>query len=182
MSAMFRIPIRPDLELRLCVQSHADAVFALVDENRDHLGPWMPWVNQTWSSDDTAQWITHGLEQLQRNQGWHALLWYRDELAGAIGFKPVNWSDMRVEIGYWLGRRFQGKGLMTDAARAVTDHAFREWALNRVEIRCAVKNDRSIAIPRRLGFAQEGMLRQAFRVGDEYQDLLLFGMLRSDWT
>ncbi len=179
---MFRIAVRPDLDLRLCVHSHAEAIFALVDENRDHLGPWMPWVNKTWSPEDTAQWITQGLEQLQHNQGWHALLWYRGELAGTIGFKPVNWSDLRVEIGYWLGRRFEGKGLMTDAARVAVDHAFRHWGLNRVEIRCAVQNHRSAAIPRRLGFVQEGILRQAFRVGDDFQDLRLFAMLRQDWV
>ena len=71
---------------------------------------------------------------------------------------------------------------MTDAVRAATCYAFGEWGLNRVEIRCAVENHRSAAIPRRLGFIQEGILRQAFKVNDQYQDLLLFAMLRKDWS
>ena len=178
---MFRIPIRPDFELRLAVQSYAEPAFALIGRNREYLRRWLPWVDNTWSVEDVAQWIVRGLEQLARNEGWHAALWYRDQLAGFVGFKPVNWMDLRVEIGYWLGEEFQGNGLMTDAVRAATGYAFREWCLNRVEIRCAVENHRSVAIPRRLGFVQEGLLRQAFRVRDEFQELLLFGMLREDW-
>lgn len=163
------------------MHSHAEPAFALINENREHLRRWLPWVDQCWSLEDVVQWIVRGLEQLQRNDGWHAALWYQDRLAGFIGFKPVNWADLRVELGYWLAAEFQGKGLMTDAVRAATDYAFREWRLNRVEIRCAVENRRSAAIPRRLGFVQEGLLRQAFRVGGEFQDLYLFGMLREDW-
>ena len=99
MSAMFRIPIRPDFELRLCVHSHAAAAFALVEQNREHLGRWLPWVDHTWSQDDVMHWISNGLEKLQRNEGWQAALWYQDRLAGFIGFKPVDWANMRVEIG-----------------------------------------------------------------------------------
>ena len=178
---MFSIPIREDFELRLATYGCAEEVFALVEQNREYLDPWMPWVEATRSTDDIANWIRRGLEQLTRNDGWQAVLWYQDRIAGAIGYKPIDWPNMRVEIGYWLSAEFQGHGLMTDAVRAVTDYAFQEWELNRLEIRCAVENQRSAAIARRLGFAQEGILRQAFRVGEVYQDLLLFGMLRDDW-
>lgn len=178
---MFRIPVRPDLELRLCAYSHAEPAFELVDSNREYLRRWLPWVDHTWSPADIADWIRRGLEQMQRNEGWQAALWHDGQIAGFIGFKPLDWPNLRVEIGYWLAEEFQGRGLMTDAARATVDYAFREWGLNRVEIRCAVENRRSAAIPRRLGFTHEGMLRQAFKVGDEFQDLMLFGMLRSEW-
>lgn len=179
---MFRIPVRADLELRLAVYSHAEELFDLVEANRRHLARWMPWVEQTRSAVDVADWIRRGLEQLARNEGWHAVLWHEGRAAGSIGFKPVDWGSMRVEIGYWLAEPLQGKGLMTAAARVVTDYAFEEWRLNRVDIRCSVENHRSAAIPRRLGYQQEGMLRQAFRVGDEYQDLLLFGLVREQWS
>jgi ribosomal-protein-serine acetyltransferase len=179
---MFRIPVRPDLELRHCTFDDAEPVFALVEENRDYLRRWLPWVYNTHSPADIGNWIRSGFEQMQRNEGWHALLCYEGRIAGALGFKPIDWANMRVEIGYWLAAAFQGKGLMTAAARAATDYAFAEWRLNRIEIHCAVGNTRSAAIPRRLGFAEEGMLRRAFRVGDEFQDLLLFGVLRDEWN
>ena len=102
--SMFRIPVRSDLELRLAVYSHAEEVFELVQENRRHLAAWLPWVEETRSAADIAEWIRRGLEQFARNEGWQALLWHEGCVAGAIGFKPVDWVSMRVEIGYWLAR------------------------------------------------------------------------------
>jgi ribosomal-protein-serine acetyltransferase len=68
---------------------------------------------------------------------------------------------------------------MTGAVRALVDHALRGWELNRVEIRAAPDNRRSRAIPERLGFRQEGVLRQAERVSDRYLDSVLYAMLAS---
>jgi ribosomal-protein-serine acetyltransferase len=65
--------------------------------------------------------------------------------------------------------------------RAIVDHAFRSMGLKRVVITAAVHNDRSRAIPQRLGFVEEGMLRQAVRVGDEYFDDVVYAMLAEDW-
>jgi ribosomal-protein-serine acetyltransferase len=86
----------------------------------------------------------------------------------------VDWLHRRAEIGYWLGREFQGHGMVTDACRAVTRHALVELGLNRVEIRCATGNAKSKAIPLRLGFTLEGVLRQA--------ELEVYSMLRSDFA
>ena len=71
---------------------------------------------------------------------------------------------------------------MTAAVRALTDHALTVWELNRVEIRVASENRRSRAIPERLGFREEGTLREAHRVGDRHVDLVVYSMLAADWT
>jgi ribosomal-protein-serine acetyltransferase len=60
---------------------------------------------------------------------------------------------------------------------ALVDHAFDEWKLHRVQIRAATGNTKSRAIPERLGFEQEGILLEAERVGDRYQDLVLYARL-----
>ena len=69
-----------------------------------------------------------------------------------------------------------------ESLRALTDLAFDRLDLNRVEIRIAPENARSIAIPRRLGFLDEGRLREVELVDDHYRDHLVFAMLRSDWS
>jgi ribosomal-protein-serine acetyltransferase len=63
----------------------------------------------------------------------------------------------------------------------MVDHAFGSMALKRVVITAAVHNERSRAIPQRLGFVQEGTLRQAVRVGDSYFDDAVYAMLAEDW-
>lgn len=63
----------------------------------------------------------------------------------------INWSNKTAYIGYWLGEEFQGNGIMTKVAKTLTDYAFNELNLNKVEIRAAVENEKSRAIPERLG-------------------------------
>jgi ribosomal-protein-serine acetyltransferase len=70
---------------------------------------------------------------------------------------------------------------MTSAVRVLVGHALSTWDLNRVEIRVAVPNWRSRAIPERLGFREEGILRQAELVDGSYLDTVVYAMLKEDW-
>jgi ribosomal-protein-serine acetyltransferase len=70
---------------------------------------------------------------------------------------------------------------MTAACRAVVTEAFEHYGLHRIEIRCATKNHKSRAIPQRLGFVQEGILREAEWLYDHFVDLVVYSMLEQDW-
>ena len=126
-------------------------VYALADRNREHLREWFAWVDATKSEDDILAFIRRSLNQFASNSGFSAGIWEQGAYAGNISLHKVDWLNRRAEIGYWLGREFQGRGIVTDACRAVTRHALVELELNRVEIRCATANAKSKAIPVRLG-------------------------------
>lgn len=179
---MFRYQLAEGAELRLLERRHAESLFALTDRNRAYLREWLPWVDGTTSAVDTTLFIGHCLQEFADNKGFQAGVWYHDELAGTIGFVDIDWDDRKAEIGYWLGETFQGKGLMTRACRAVVDHALMDLGLNRVEIVCATGNVKSRAIPERLGFVQEGILRQAEWLYDHFVDHVVYAMLARDWT
>ncbi len=178
---MFSRNIGNDIELRLLVAQHADAMYALTDRNREHLRPWMPWAETTKSPDDTRAFIRHGLLQLADNNGCQMGIWLRNELVGSVGFHYWNWNTGRTEIGYWLDERFQGRGIMTRVCWALLDFAFDELGLRRVEIRAAAGNARSRAIPERLGFNLEGILRQVEHIDGRWDDMVIYGMLAQDW-
>jgi ribosomal-protein-serine acetyltransferase len=89
--------------------------------------------------------------------------------------------ERSTELGYWLGERHQKKGLMTSACRAYVAHAFEELGLNRVEVRAAVMNERSRAVPVRLGFTHEGTIRQVERLHDRFVDHAVYGLIREEW-
>jgi ribosomal-protein-serine acetyltransferase len=97
------------------------------------------------------------------------------------GFNAIDWQNRRTEIGYWLAPPFQGRGVMTKTCRFLVAYAFAELNLNRVEILCAVENLRSRAVPERLGFREEGVLRQAEWVRDHFNDLVVYAMLAEEW-
>jgi ribosomal-protein-serine acetyltransferase len=97
-----------------------------------------------------------------------------------IGYVTVDWTSRSTRIGYWLDERQQGKGTITAAVRLLVDHALTTWQLNRVEIVVATENRRSRAIPERLGFREEGTLRQYQLVDGRYLDCLVYSMLAAD--
>ncbi len=102
-------------------------------------------------------------------------------MVGVIGFNEFDWRNKIGYIGYWLSKDAQGKGIMTRAARALIDYGFEILDLNRIDIRAAVDNKKSRAIPERLGFNQEGILRQTEWLYDHYVDHVVYGMLANEW-
>lgn len=178
---MFRVQFRPDAALVLLEETHAAEVYAVVNRERNHLAEWLPWVDMTHSPADIAVFTRRALEQFARNEGFHAGIMIGDRICGFVGLKPIDWTNRKVEIGYWLASDFQGKGVMTDACRVVIQYAFTEWKLHRVEIRVAVGNARSAAIPKRLGFKAEGVLRHAQRLRDRWLDIEVYGLLATEW-
>ena len=179
---MFAAPLRGGFALRLLEERHAKVLFQAVERERERLRLWLPWVDATRTEEDTLSFIRSVLEQFSENRGFAAGIWDGNRLAGTIGVHRIDWINQRTEIGYWLGHEYEGRGIVTDACRAVITHLFRELDLHRVEIRCAVENTRSAAVPMRLGFTLEGVIREGQRVGDRYLDLKVFGMLRQDWN
>jgi ribosomal-protein-serine acetyltransferase len=166
--------------LRLLDEGDAAELHALIDANRAYLARWLPWAEEQ-TPDDTMSFIRKTREQLAGNDGFQAAVISGEGIVGVIGYHGVSWANRSTSIGYWLAEEQQGRGTMTAAVRTLVDHALSTWRLNRVEIRAAVENRRSRAIPERLGFRQEGMLRDVERVGDRYLDCVLYSMLAADW-
>ena len=168
-------------ELRLLEESDAEELFSLVNRNRAYLREWLPWLDGNTTLDDSRLFILHSTEQHLGNRGFQAGAWYESSLAGIIGYHPIDWQNRIGMIGYWLGKEYQGKGIMTEAARLLIDHAFNEYDLNRIEIKCATGNRKSCAIPQRLGFAHEGIIRDGEWLYDHFVDLALYSMLSRQW-
>ena len=177
---MFSKQITPDAELRLAEARHCEEIFGLVDRNRGHIRRWMPWVDGTKTVEDVRKWQAGAAEQFAKNNGFHAGIWWQGKIAGMIGFHAMDWVHRRTSIGYWLDERAQGRGLMTAACRAMTLHALGELKLHRVEIRCAPENHKSRGIPIRLGFTEEGRLREVEWLYDHFVDHVVYSLLESE--
>ena len=177
---MFRFSLSENHSLRLFEESDADSLYALIEVNRLHLAKWLPWAEQQ-TLEGTRAFIRMGRKQLADNDGFQAAVFERERIIGSIGFHRVDWLHRSTGIGYWLAADSQRRGTMTLAVSALLDFAFAAWGLNRVEIRAAVGNRRSRAIPERLGFREEGTLRQAEFVGGRYLDHVVYSMLAEEW-
>lgn len=178
---MFFHEVDEDITLKLLVLTDSERLFQLTNQSRDSLREWLSWVDNTNSVDDSRSFIKHTLELYDDKKGLTAGILYQGELAGMVSFNNLDWTNGIGYIGYWLATEFQGKGIMTRAVRSLVDYAFTELNLNRVDIRAAYENAKSRAIPERLGFMEEGLIRQAEWLYDHYADHVVYGMLANDW-
>ena len=156
------------------------ALYALIEENRGRLARWMPWAEGP-TLDATRAFIRSTIAQLARNDGFQTAIEVDGRLAGMVGTHGVSWLHRSTSVGYWLGGAYEGRGIMTRAVRAHVDYAFRTMGLHRVELRAAVDNARSRAVAERLGFRQEGICRDAERLGAHFHDIALYAVLEQDW-
>lgn len=179
---MRRIQMTKDSLLKQLELADAEELFRLTDANRSYLKQWLPWLDYTKRVEDTAQFIRMTINQHSNNQGIHYGIWYKGRLAGTIGVHNIDWINKKTAIGYWLGEQFQGRGLMTNAVSAYMEHLiFTSWGLEKVTIQAATENDRSRAIPERLGFHLEGVLRRNEFLYDRFVDHAVYSLLRSEW-
>ncbi len=103
-------------------------------------------------------------------------------LIGTCGYHKWVTAHGRAEIGYDLSPDWWGQGYMTEALRAVIRHGFARMGLNRIDALVYVENARSIQLLQRLGFRQEGLLRDYFCLDGVFYDHALFALLRRDWN
>lgn len=164
-------------EIRLLEVDDAEEVFALVDAERERLRIWMPWVDTTKGPAEVRTYI----ETNRSTDSLDALGIYVDgAYVGGCGLMTDR-GDVDIEVGYWIGSSHEGRGLATRATRGLIGHAFGELGRHRVTICVAPENTRSRAIPERLGFVQEGVLREAGRTGGGLVDLVVYGLLDREW-
>jgi ribosomal-protein-serine acetyltransferase len=168
-------------QLRLLELRHAEELFCLIDNNRAYLRRWLPEWDLPKSLDECKAVIKTGLEQFVNNLGLMTGIWCEGRLAGVVGMGKIDWENRSSNVGYWIAEAFQGRGLVSQACRAIINYAFAELKLKRLEIRCAADNPKSCAIPRRLGFRKEGILRQSQAFDDRYLDIELYGLLVEEW-
>ncbi|HEV2800701.1 MAG TPA: GNAT family N-acetyltransferase [Pyrinomonadaceae bacterium] len=111
---------------------------------------------------------------------WVITLKEQNELAGMISVRPEGW---RVDLGYVLGRKWWGRGLMTEAVRAVTDYVLSEPEVFRVWAVCDVENAASARVLEKTGMRREGILRRWAmhpNAGDEPRDCFCYARIKGE--
>jgi len=167
--------------LRLLRAQDAPELFALTDLNRKHLRAWLPWVDATLTEADSASFIEATVAQREAGRGPQFVVLRDGAIAGLAGFKPIRVSSGVGEIGYWLAAAAQGRGTMTECCRFLVRYAFLTLDLNCVVIAAATDNQRSRAIPERLGFKFEGVLRERENLYGTFVDHAVYSQLRAEF-
>ena len=102
------------------------------------------------------------------------------KLVGTIGYMSLSDENASVEVGYSLARWLWGKGLMTEALRAVIDYTFDAMDINRIEAQHELLNPSSGRVMEKCGMTKEGVLRQRLYNKGKFVDVALYSILRED--
>src|SRR5215469_5769859 len=172
--------VNAEIQLRLLEERHVEEYFALIERNRDFLQEWIDVEAYEGSVETLRAYVKEHLLHFVEGSGYHLGIWYQDALVGLLDYR-LNGRNRSVELGYWLDAAMQGKGIVTQACRTMVQHAFEVHQVHKVVISCAIDNPRSRAVAERLGFVQEGVLRQVVRLGDRYMDGVFYGLLVDEW-
>ena len=151
-----------------------------IDSSLDHLRPWMPWAGEEPKPlEEKAALLRRfrGQFDLGENFVYGIFAAGETEVVGGTGLHPRVGEDA-LEVGYWISAGRVGEGLATEVAAALTRAAFEVAGVDRVEIRVDPANAASLAIPRKLGFAEEATLRRRLEPFDDGhpRDVVVFAL------
>ena len=172
----------PEISIVPTLPEHAEALAALVAQNREHLQAYLPAVVQLDSFGKAQAYLQAAAARAVNGEvlEWH--VFSGTALCGSIRLKDIDTADRKAKTGYYLGHQFQGRGIGSAAVRVVLAHAFGALQLHRIELQCAAGNQASMALAERLGFAHEGVLRQGGLLNGVFVDLHVFGLLQPDFV
>ena len=160
------------------------AVHQAVVESQEVLKPWMPWAVEILTEEEYAVHVREQqLNYLARKNMWMLIfLKGTNTLIGCSGYPRFKWDVPGVEIGYWVRTGYGGNGYITEATARLTELAFDKFGARRVEIHCDALNERSAAVPQRLGFTLEGILKHECRhhLTNELRDTMIFAKVQPD--
>ena len=153
-----------------------------VESSRQHLEPWLPWVPFNVDLESSGRYAEASAGDWDAARACRFAIRDRSSrrFIGVIGLESFAHLHESVELGYWLRIDACGKGLMTEAGRAILDWAFGSVNAHRVRVAAATDNHASLAVIRRLGFRFEGIARQAERCNGRWLDHAVFALIVGD--
>lgn len=172
--------IRNDLKIRLIEINDSKELFNLIDTNREHLYKWLPWVNFTRTEEDSVEFISMAQSDYENLKSVQYALIYKNQIAGMFGINEINKRNKSVSLGYWLGEEYQGNGIVIDSAKFIIEHLFNKENIHRIEIRADKNNLKSRAVPEKLNFSLEGVLKDADYIDNHYEDVHLYSLINTN--
>lgn len=172
------IKIDDKIRIELIEEKHIQPIFDMVDENRNHLRPWLSFVDRMQTVEFAKKFVNGTMQRNNDGVEYAFVIYNNDQMVGRVGVYKIDNQNKIGEIGYWLIEKSQGNGIVTKCCYELINFCFDNLELNRIEIKCSVENLKSQAIPRKLNFKKEGVIRQGELINDEFIDLNLYSLLR----
>jgi ribosomal-protein-serine acetyltransferase len=169
-----------DIILREIQLSDSPEIFKIIENCRDYLREWLPFIDITKRVEDTEAFIRFSKSKASEHDKVYVIL-SDEKITGVISYKGTDYVNHKTEIGYWLAKDQQGKGIVTRACKILIENAFEKMGMNRVQLKVGINNVKSAAIPQRLNFTLEGIERDGEFLNGKYINLEIYSILKQEW-
>jgi RimJ/RimL family protein N-acetyltransferase len=177
----YRIETRR-LVIRCWQPEDAPLAKAAIDDNLDHLRPWMPWaLDEPTSLEEKINLMRRFRGRFDLDQDYTYGIFSTDEnrVLGGCGLH-TRLGPNAYEIGYWIHKDFINRGLATETAAVLTRVGFEVGVVDRLEIHISAGNLASASVPPKLGYKLEGTLGRRLTGSDgELHDMMVWTLFSS---
>lgn len=148
------IQVSNEINLEQLTPADAAAYFALIEDNREYLSEFLPWVHETRSVEDRLAYINTEIQYRVDKRRYGYGIKYNGAPIGHISIMHL--QDNSPEIGYWIAQKYSGKGFTTLVVRAITKFAFDELNIKTLTIRADPSNVGSNRVAEKAGYTLMG--------------------------
>jgi RimJ/RimL family protein N-acetyltransferase len=168
-----------ELTLRKITKEDRDFFVKYLNETKDYhnyLGTPYPYTKK-----DALEWINKKLKYYKqaKPEKYSYIITLDNVFVGSISFNVINYKNNNAELGYWLAKKYYGKGIMQNAIKMICYIAFKQLNLKRVSAEVSPKNKKSSNVLLKNGFKLDGILRKNFKTGNKYEDTLIYSIINS---
>lgn len=178
-SAPRRIVAGP-VALELLGPDDAQRVADTINENLDHLSPWMPWAHRPTTAHEQAVRLAMAVELAERGGDASYSIVRDGFVIGGCGLHQRGDADT-LDVGYWISHDSTGHGYVTAAAAGLTRVAFEHYRCRRVRITCDEANVRSAAVAERVGFTHIDTIDEERSAPADTNRTMVWQLLADDW-
>lgn len=166
-------------KFRPLVPADASEFVDAVAESSSTLPRWMPWAHARYSRTDAHTWIDRCQQEWKDRSSFEFGIFdiESDAFAGGCGLNQFNHIHKHCNLGYWVRQSHQRRGAASQAVRTLSNFAFNELELGRVEIVVAVGNYASLGTARKAGAIEEGVARNKLKLGEDFVDAHVLALI-----
>lgn len=175
---MFDAQVTEEIQIYLVNEACASDYVRLAQKDFDYLAEWLEWPRFCVDEEDFLKFVTDSENGFKSGDSMNCAIRYEGTIAGVAGFNRIDKKLSRVEIGYWIGSDFQGKGIATEICSFLVNLAFKKFDIDVAQISVATGNHRSRAVCERLGMKLEGVISNDERIGDRVLDHAKYALRR----
>jgi ribosomal-protein-serine acetyltransferase len=165
--------------LRAYEPDDAGALREAVRESVAEVFPWLAWCHAQYSMAEAVEWIRSRRQLAAEGREYtFAIVGDSGRFLGGCGINQINRIHKFGNLGYWVRSSATGRGVASEAVRQLADFAFQSTDLVRLEIVCAVGNERSQRVAVRAGAVREGLLRRRLVLHGQPVDAVMYSLVR----